>query len=183
MHGHGVERASSAVGLHRPRGPSAPPARAGAEVPTAPALSAARWTAIAATFVNLGIHLSLAPAHIGEMPYVGVLFVIASLVLGAVMVGLASDHDSMRTPAWIVGSIVCALELILFVVSRTSGLPLGYRETWTGSVEDLLGLGSLFVELVFVVCAAASLGTEPRTAPGRRAVAWLPWHDRTAPLG
>lgn len=166
-------------------GPEAPPLRyrTGAENLTAvPSLSVARWTAIAATFVNLGIHLELAPAHIAEMLYVGVLFVLASVALGAVMVGLSSERDSLRTPAWIAGSIVCALEFILFVLSRTSGLPLGFRETWTGSTEDLLGLASLFVELVFIVCALASLSTEPRTEPSTGPVARLPWHDRTAPL-
>ena len=137
---------------------------------------------MAAAFVNLGIHLALAPAHIGEMPYVGVLFVIASAVLGTVMVGLASDRESVRTPAWAVGTLVCALEFILFVISRTSGLPLGFHETWAGSSEDLLGLASLFVELLFIACAVESLSLRPSGEPRPRLVAWVPWYDHTAPL-
>jgi hypothetical protein len=56
-----------------------------------------RWIAVAAAFVNLGIHLSMAPDHLAEKPYIGVLFVIGSALLGAVMTGLASDRDRLRT--------------------------------------------------------------------------------------
>lgn len=145
--------------------------------------SVARWTAISATFVNVGIHVAMAPDHIGEMPYIGVLFVIGSALLGAVLIGLSSDHESMRTLAWVGGAVVCAVEVILFVISRTGGLPLGYREGWTGSVENLLGLSSLFVEGVFVACAVISLTRDAARDRNRhRLVAWLPWRDRTAPL-
>ncbi|MGH3439759.1 MAG: hypothetical protein ACRDRN_25315 [Sciscionella sp.] len=146
-------------------------------------LSVARWIAITATFVNLGIHVAMAPDHIGEMLYIGVLFVIGSALLGAVMIGLSSDHESMRTPAWVGGSIVCAVEALLFVVSRTAGLPLGYHEGWTGSIENLLGLCSLFVEVSFIACALISLTRATARDQGRHPlVRWLPWRDRTAPL-
>lgn len=141
--------------------------------------SAVRWTAIAAAFVNLGIHLSMAPDHLTEQLYIGILFVIGSALLGAVMVGLASDRDRLRTPAWVGGALVCAAEFILFVFSRTTGLPQGYHETWAASTEDLLGLASLGVELLFVGCAAFSLTRESSHRPQP---AWLKVHDRTAPL-
>lgn len=136
-----------------------------------------RWTAIAAVFVNLGIHLALAPDHLEEKLYIGVLFVIGSALLGPVMVGLASDRDRLRTPMWLLGSVICAVEFVLFCLSRTTGLPGGYQEEWLGSTENYLGLASLFVELVFVGAALASL-TSTRSA-GQTA---MPLHDRTAPL-
>lgn len=141
-----------------------------------------RWLAIAAAFVNLAIHLALTPDHLSEELYIGVLFVIVSGLLGMVVIGLASDHDRLRALAWIGGTAICAIQFIGFVVSRTGGLPLGYREAWTGAPEDLLGLASLFLELAFIGCAAGSVRRGPRTSapPVRRS--WLPLHDRTAPL-
>lgn len=141
--------------------------------------SAIRWVAIAAAFVNLGIHLALTPDHLAEKLYIGVLFVIGSALLGGVMVGLASDRDRLRTLAWVGGAVVCAVEFILFVFSRTTGLPQGYLENWLGAPEDLLGLASLVVELLFIGCAAGSLTTAPRTLHGQIR---MPLHDRTAPL-
>ena len=137
-----------------------------------------RWVAVAAAFANLGIHLAMVPDHLAEMTYIGVLFIIGSALLGAVMVGLGSDHDGLRTLAWVGGGLVCIVEFVLFVISRTSGLPHGYHEGWTGSIENYLGLSSLFVEVVFVVCAVASLTRESRPGQWR----WLPAHDRTALL-
>lgn len=143
----------------------------------------ARWTAISATFINLGIHVAMSPDHLSEMPYIGVLFVIGSGLLGAVMVGLSSDHESMRTTAWVGGSVVCAVEALLFVVSRTSGLPRGYHEGWTGSVENLLGLCCMFVEALFILCAVISLTRRGAHDHVRHPlVSWLPWRDRDAPL-
>lgn len=118
---------------------------------------AVRWIAITLTFANLGIHLALAPDHLVEKFYIGVLFIIGSALLGAVMVGIASGRYRLRKAAWALGLLVCTVEFIAFVVSRTAGLPLGYREAWVGSIEDLLGLASLFIELVFICCAVISL--------------------------
>lgn len=126
---------------------------------TARLVSATRWTAVTAVFVNLGIHLSMAPDHLAEKLYVGILFLIGSVLLGAVMIGLASDRDRLRTAAWAGGALVCAAEVVLFVISRTIGLPQGYHEAWTATPEDLLGLASLAVELLFIGCAALSLTT------------------------
>lgn len=139
-----------------------------------------RWVAIAAAFINLGIHLAMAPDHLAETLYIGVLFIVGSALLGMVMVGLASDRNQLRTPAWVVGVLVCAVEFVMFVLSRTTGLPQGYHETWASTTEDWLGLASLFVEVVFVACAAASLTTKPQLAVSP--AGWLPVHDRTAPL-
>ncbi|MGH3435598.1 MAG: hypothetical protein ACRDRN_03940 [Sciscionella sp.] len=141
--------------------------------------AALRWVAISSAFINLGIHLALSSDHLKEKLYIGILFIVGSALLGMVMIGLASDRDRLRTPAWVGGAVVCVVEFIAYVLSRTSGLPGGYLESWLGTTEDLLGLASLFVELVFLGCAACSL----TTARGQhRASAWLPLHDRTAPL-
>lgn len=120
----------------------------------------------------------MAPDHLAEKRYIGVLFLIGVGLLGAVLVGLSSEHDRLRVPAWTGGSLICAVEFILFVLSRTSGLPGGYHEAWVGAPEDLLGLVSLLTELMLITTAAASLSS---IRPAGR-VAWLPLQDRTAVL-
>ncbi|MGH3094763.1 MAG: hypothetical protein ACRDMV_02030 [Streptosporangiales bacterium] len=107
--------------------------------------------------MNLGIHLALAPDHLEEKLYIGVLFVIGSALLGMVMVGLASGNDRLRRSAWVGGALVCAGEFVAFVLSRTTGLPLGYHEAFEAETETLMGVASLFLELVFIGCALGSL--------------------------
>lgn len=142
-----------------------------------------RWIAIAAAFVNLGVHTALTPMHLEEVRYVGVLFILGSTLLGAVIVGLSSDRDSLRTLAWLGGAAVCAVEIVLFVISRTGGLPGGYREAWVGQTEDWLGLASLVVEAVFIACAAHGLTrATARHAARHSVVSWIPVRDRSAQL-
>jgi len=91
------------------------------------------------------------------MPYIGLLFVAGAALLGAVAIGLWLDPDSERVVAWIGGSMVSAGEIVLFVLSRTVGLPGDYRETWAETPEDFFGLLSLLTESIFIACAAYSL--------------------------
>jgi hypothetical protein len=76
--------------------------------------------AIALLVVTAGAHLYLAPEHLDEMPYIGVLFVlggVGSLVAAGWL--LLSD-----TPlAWASGGALCAGMLLALVLSRTIGLP------------------------------------------------------------
>ncbi|MBS1847893.1 MAG: hypothetical protein JST73_06400 [Actinobacteria bacterium] len=137
-----------------------------------------RWIAISAVFVNLGIHLAMAPDHLAEKFYIGVLFLVGSVFLALVAVGLSTDRDRPRTLAWLVGGVVCAVEIALFVISRTTGLPEGYKEGWLGSTENYLGLVSLSVEALFIGCAVVSL-TRIANQTGRSTFGF---RDRTAPL-
>lgn len=140
-----------------------------------------RWIAITAAFINLSIHLSLSQSHLEEKLYIGVLFVIGSALLGMVVVGLSTDRDRVRTLAWVSGSLVCAGMFISFVLSRTVGLPQGYQEAWIGKPEDLLGLASLALELVFIGCAVVSVTTSRGVVTQSHATR-TSLHDRTAPL-
>lgn len=115
--------------------------------------------AIVAAFLNLGIHFYLSPMHLEEKFYIGVLFLIGSAALGAVVIGLATDRDRPRTLAWLSGFAASAIMLIAFVLSRTIGLPDGYLEPWAESPEDVLGLASLVLEVVFCGYFIASVST------------------------
>lgn len=141
-----------------------------------------RWIAISAAFLNLGIHVYLAPMHLQEKFYIGVLFLLGSAALAVVVVGLATDHDRVRTVAWLLGSGTSLAMLAAFVLSRTVGLPGGYLEAWAVGPEDVLGLVSLGLEFVFCGCCLASITTRSRVPAPDRPFLLLPLHDRTAPL-
>ncbi len=111
--------------------------------------SAVRWTAITMAVVEVCIHAVLAPSHLEEKPYVGVLFVAADVLLAGVVVSLLTGL--VRPVGWLLGAGVCAGMFVGFVLSRTTGLP-GYHETW--SSDHWLGVASLPPEVVFVACAA-----------------------------
>ena len=140
-----------------------------------------RRAAIGATVVNLDIHAAQALGHGREMPYIGILFVIAAALLGAIIIGLCSGRDSRRASAWIGGCIVSGGEFVLFVLSRTIGLPSGNRDAWATTPEDQLRRLSLPPAAAFNASATISLTHRPEAhVSGHRHR--LGWHDRTAPL-
>ncbi len=141
-----------------------------------------RWVAIVAGFLNLGIHTCLAPMHLQEKLYIGILFLVGSGTLAVVVVGLATDRDRARTGAWLLGSATSAVMFVAFILSRTVGLPGGYLEAWADGPEDVLGLISLALELIFCGCCLASVTTRSRGGAPSRRPELLRWHDRTAPL-
>jgi hypothetical protein len=123
---------------------------------------ALRWTAIVLAAVEVGIHAYLAPSHLAEKPYVGVLFVAADVLLAGVLLSLLTGR--VRPVGWLLGAGVCAGMFAGFVLSRTTGLP-GYHETW--SSDHWLGVASLPPEVVFILCAvyAVRFRRAPAAAP------------------
>lgn len=116
-----------------------------------------RWVGVAMAFLLVGIHLAMAPDHLSEKLYIGVLFVIGSGLLALVICGLAaSDWAGSRRAAWYLGILVCAGMFVGFLISRTFGLPLGYLEEWTGT-EGALGIVSLVAEFLFIVAGGTAL--------------------------
>lgn len=113
---------------------------------------AVRWAAITVVVVEIGIHAYLAPSHLEERPYIGVLFVVADVLLAGVLVSLLTGL--VWPVGWLLGAGVCAGMFVGFVVSRTTGLP-GYHESW-GS-DHWLGVASLPPEVVFVVSAVYAM--------------------------
>jgi hypothetical protein len=107
-----------------------------------------RLTAATMLTVEIAIHGALAPDHLREVLYIGVLFLLASVLLCVVLIGiLAAPRTAIF---WQAGTAICAGMTLGFVASRTVGLP-GYREAWTSDAG--LGVVSLPPELIFVICA------------------------------
>ena len=104
------------------------------------------------------IHLILAPEYFSEQAYIGVLFALGAIALGAFALRLWRDDD---VPTWLLGALTMAGMGVGFVLSRTVGLPGFHESEW-----ELSGLICLVLEAGFVVAAARAL------APGddRRAL-------------
>jgi hypothetical protein len=104
----------------------------------------ARVTAGAAVALEIALHAALAPDHLREMPYIGVLFVLSVVLLLPVSAALAVRPT---VSAWLAGAAVCAGMAVAFVVSRAVGLP-GYHEAWTS--DHALGLVSLAGDALYL---------------------------------
>jgi hypothetical protein len=96
----------------------------------------------------LMIHTYLAPMHLQEQPYIGVLFLVASVLLAGVAVCLAVPR--LQTHAWWSGAAVCVGMAVGYVASRTVGLPNGYHESW----RDTWGTTCLVLEAVYLAAMA-----------------------------
>jgi hypothetical protein len=106
------------------------------------------------------IHAIEAPDHLQEMQYVGILFIANAVGAAVAAVGIWRGSRA----AWGLGVLVAAGAFVSFILSRTTGLPGGYKEAeW-----EPLGIASLVIEAAFCVVAARALGGAPaRRTPSR----------------
>lgn len=72
------------------------------------------------------VHLYVTPEHLEQKPYLGMLLLAGSALLGYAAVQLVRSGDLL---AWRVGAVVSAAMVVGFFASRTVGLPDGFRET------------------------------------------------------
>lgn len=90
------------------------------------------------------IHLIGASPHYRWAPYLGVGFILN--LIGALVAAVGIYRDALW--GWLLGALVAGGALVMYVVSRSVGLP-GYEHAvgrWTGP----LGLISLVVEALFI---------------------------------
>lgn len=127
--------------------------------PKTSSLTIPRRYKLAGTFLILTvglIHLTAAPDHLEEAPYIGVLFV--ANFAGAIVAGAGLYKEWLW--GWWLGVLVAGGAFVMFIVSRLVALP-GYDEhvgMWVGdSLGDYLGLPSLIVEGCFVIVAAVAI--------------------------
>ncbi|HET6939728.1 MAG TPA: hypothetical protein VFI19_14020 [Nocardioides sp.] len=105
-----------------------------------------RYAAALMLAAEIAIHVYLAPDHLEEMPYIGMGFVVASVLCAVALVLVLLD----RPAGWLLGTALCVGMAVLFVISRLVGLP-DYHEEWTS--DSSLGLWSLVPEALFVLLA------------------------------
>jgi hypothetical protein len=130
-----------------------------------------RYLAAAMLFAEIVIHVYLTPDHLREMPYIGVSFAAASVLLTIALVAILAAPD--RTAGWLLGAALCVGMAVAFVISRAIGLP-EYHEAWTS--DHALGLVCLPPEAVFVLCAllvrrAQAAATADASSPASSAAA------------
>ena len=109
------------------------------------------------------IHLSAAVGHAGESPLYAVLFNLLALVQhggGVVLLRSARPQRSLL----LAGAVLCAGVLGVWLLSRTTGLPLGPTPGRAEAVGPLDVLASID-ELAVVLLTAALLGGPRRRAP------------------
>ena len=90
------------------------------------------------------VHLRGAPPHYRFAPYLGVGF--AANFIGALVAAVGLYRDALW--GWLLGALVSGGALVMYVVSRSIGLP-GYEHAvgrWLGP----LGVMSVVVEVLFI---------------------------------
>jgi hypothetical protein len=102
------------------------------------------------------LHLALVPSYLRDVPYLGVLFLLAGLTAVGLAVELWRTGD--RT-VWAGGGVLCTGLVVGFVLSRTVGLPAFSKDSWEPS-----GVFSLMMEGGFLLTALVSL-REPGPRP------------------
>jgi uncharacterized membrane protein YfcA len=105
------------------------------------------------------IHAVQAPEYLDEKAYVGILFILNAV--GAVVAAIGIWRGSRA--AWALGIVVAAGAFAGFILSRTTGLPGGFKE----SEWEPLGIASLVIEAAFCIVAARALSASPAAAERR----------------
>lgn len=126
-------------------------------VPGIPAVTSAlrtplRWCAAILLVVTAAVHFPLIGPHLEEAPYIGVLFIVltvVSLALAAMLVA----RDSRAS--WALAGITTLLAVIAFVLARTVGLPQIGDDI--GDWSDPLGIAAITAETLTVLIAGGVL--------------------------
>ncbi len=119
---------------------------------TTPVKSPLRWLAALMLLVTSGTHVPLIPDHLEEAPYVGVLFIVLSVLSVVFAVLLVVDDTPV---VWAASGLLTLLALLAFVASRTIGLP--ELSDDIGNWTEPLGFPAVAAELVATVAAVAVL--------------------------
>jgi hypothetical protein len=97
--------------------------------------------------MSAGVHAALAPEHWRERPLLGIGFVAAAATLGVAVVWLQTAPS--RLAAALAAAVLAGLS-VLYLVSRTRGLPVTGREEW-----DVVGVATQALQVVGIAIAAA----------------------------
>jgi hypothetical protein len=95
---------------------------------------------------SAGVHVALAPDHLGESALLGLGFLGSAAMLLALGVGIYARPDSVRLPPLI--ALLCSALLAAYVASRTVGLPVLHPAP---EAVDPVGVITKGVEVVAVV--------------------------------
>jgi peptidoglycan/LPS O-acetylase OafA/YrhL len=118
------------------------------------------WIGIVLVLATGLIHLIEGPDNYDETAYKGILFFLNAL--GALIAAIGI-YRGEKLWGWSLGLLVTAGALVMYIISRTVGLPgVGVDDAWF----EPMGAASLVVEGLFVLLYAYVM---TRSAPGRAA--------------
>lgn len=123
------------------------------------------WAASVLLLVAAATHIPLIPGHLQEAPYVGVLFILLSVVAVVLAIAVLVVHTDT---VWLMAGAVCFAAVLAFLASRTIGLPQMHDDMgmWT---EEPLGIPAVASEAL--MAGLAWIHLHPRRTSTRSATA------------
>lgn len=112
--------------------------------------------------VSAGVHAALVPEHWHERHALGAGFALATVALAATGTALHANRLAPVAPA--MAGLVLAGLTVLYLLSRTAGLPLTGHEEW-----DTVGIATQVVQLTGVALAGRTFIRTTRTRGGSHA--------------
>jgi plastocyanin len=117
-----------------------------------PLRSPLRWAAVVMLLATAGTHIPLVPEHLDEAPYIGVLFILLSVVSILLAVAVAVRDTRL---VWLATGVVGVLSVVAFFASRTVGLPQIGDDV--GNWTEPLGYPAVVAELAAAVLAVLAV--------------------------
>jgi hypothetical protein len=109
----------------------------------------AQWLTAACLAIAAGVHIAIAPEHLHEAPYAGVLFLLlATAALASAGVLLTTNHPL----AWASAAALSLAALVAYALSRSVGLPMLGDDV--GDWVNPLGLVAVASETAVLLIAA-----------------------------
>jgi hypothetical protein len=133
-----------------------------------------RWAAAAALSATAAIHVALAPSHLSEAPYAGVLFI--AFAVGALTAAILLLTVNRRV-VWLTAAGLAAGAIGAYLVSRSIGLPSMADDV--GDWLNPLGVSALVCELAVTTITWRALS--PRSRESGPAAAQLRRISSTGP--
>lgn len=120
------------------------------------------WAGIILVLATGLIHLIEGPENYEEAAYKGILFFLNA---AGALIAAIGIYRGERSWGWTLGLVITAGALLLYIISRTVGLPmLEVDDEWF----EPMGLASMIVEALFVLLYAYAM-TRPATTPAAQA--------------
>jgi hypothetical protein len=114
-----------------------------------------KWIAIVMILATGVIHAIEIPDHFKAATYLGVLFILNAIGAVVAAVGIFMDEFSW---GWSLGLIIAGGAFVMFLISRTIGLPSFNPDEW-----GALGIASLVVEGIYVIDYGIRVAQEQQT--------------------
>ncbi|MFE4256881.1 hypothetical protein ACFRU3_47250 [Streptomyces sp. NPDC056910] len=122
------------------------------------AAAAPAGVAVCCALLSAVVHLVIAPEHLAETLYIGILFIAGGVAL-LLTAGALALWNSVT--AWWTGALVSGGMILGFALSRTIGLPGYHEQGW----DPPYGVLSIIAEGMYLAAFFAWYGTRSVHAP------------------